>query len=269
MSTWTAPVTWINGAVTAASMNTELTNHLNFLKGSLDLITNSTTADTSNTTQLRIKRASSGLTAFDASVTGDAAMRFRVAADGALAWGDGTGAADIALYRIGADHLRLDDRLTLQRALVSDIALSAYVAADTESRLAILASGEIQWSAGSGVQDTNLYRSAASLLKTDDNLLVSGYIALGTSDTSLIRDGVGILRVAASGVSATLRLEGIAGALQVNNVQVVSARRTGWTAATGTETRSTFATSTVTLPQLAERVAAIIDDLTAHGLIGT
>jgi hypothetical protein len=55
----------------------------------------------------------------------------------------------------------------------------------------------------------------------------------------------------------------------VDGVQVVSNRRTGWTAATGTATRTTFATSTVTLPQLAERVKALIDDLSAHGLIGT
>ena len=54
----------------------------------------------------------------------------------------------------------------------------------------------------------------------------------------------------------------------VGNNQVVSDRRTGWAAPTGTATRTTFATSTVTLPQLAERVKALIDDLTTHGLIG-
>lgn len=56
--------------------------------------------------------------------------------------------------------------------------------------------------------------------------------------------------------------------LQVNGTQVVSTRKTGWAAATGTATRSTFATSTVTLPLLAERVKALIDDLISHGLIG-
>jgi hypothetical protein len=48
-------------------------------------------------------------------------------------------------------------------------------------------------------------------------------------------------------------------------------RPTGWGAATGTKTRTTFDPSTVTLPQLAERVAALIDDLHATagvGLIG-
>ncbi len=38
-------------------------------------------------------------------------------------------------------------------------------------------------------------------------------------------------------------------------------------AATGTETRTTFATGSVTLPQLAERVAALIADLKTAGVI--
>ena len=50
--------------------------------------------------------------------------------------------------------------------------------------------------------------------------------------------------------------------------QLITSRQTGWSAPTGTATRSTFATSTVTLSQLAERVKALIDDLTTHGLVG-
>lgn len=55
---------------------------------------------------------------------------------------------------------------------------------------------------------------------------------------------------------------------RIAGTQVVGARRTGWTAPTGTATRSTFDPATVTLSQVAERVKALIDDLTAHGLIG-
>jgi len=54
----------------------------------------------------------------------------------------------------------------------------------------------------------------------------------------------------------------------VGSNQVVSSRKTGWIAPTGTASRTAFSTATVTLPQLAERVKALIDDLTAHGLIG-
>ena len=63
-----------------------------------------------------------------------------------------------------------------------------------------------------------------------------------------------------------------AAAIYVWGSKVVDDRRTGWTTATGTATRTSFATNTVTLPQLAERVKALIDDLHAdagHGLIGS
>lgn len=47
-----------------------------------------------------------------------------------------------------------------------------------------------------------------------------------------------------------------------------AARPTGYTARTGTTTRAGFDTTTVTLPQLAERVKALLDDFTTYGLIG-
>jgi hypothetical protein len=56
--------------------------------------------------------------------------------------------------------------------------------------------------------------------------------------------------------------------LLFNGNQVLREQIGGWTAATGTPTRTTFATSTVTTAQLAERVKALIDDLISHGLIG-
>lgn len=54
----------------------------------------------------------------------------------------------------------------------------------------------------------------------------------------------------------------------VLDTTVVSQRQTGWSAPTGTSTRTTFNTATVSLSGLAERVKAIIDDLMTHGLIG-
>lgn len=64
----------------------------------------------------------------------------------------------------------------------------------------------------------------------------------------------------------------IADAYYVNANRVVNGRKTGWGTATGTATRTTFATGSVTLSELAERVKALIDDLhqtAGHGLIGT
>lgn len=56
--------------------------------------------------------------------------------------------------------------------------------------------------------------------------------------------------------------------LGFHNVTPVS-KRTGWAAPTGTATRTTYDTTTVTTQQLAERVKGLIDDLTSYGLIGT
>lgn len=60
----------------------------------------------------------------------------------------------------------------------------------------------------------------------------------------------------------------VATAFAVGPNDVVNTRKPGWTAATNTKTRTTFDTTTVTLPILAAHVGALIDDLLAHGLIG-
>lgn len=60
----------------------------------------------------------------------------------------------------------------------------------------------------------------------------------------------------------------VAGNAYVAATQVLSTRATGWTAWTGTATRTTKATSTATLQNVAEAVKALIDDLIHHGLIG-
>lgn len=49
---------------------------------------------------------------------------------------------------------------------------------------------------------------------------------------------------------------------------MIAAKPSGWGAPTGTATRTAFDTATVTLPELAERVKAVIDDLTTRGVIG-
>lgn len=47
-------------------------------------------------------------------------------------------------------------------------------AGDTNTRLSALANGTLQWGPGNAAQDTNLYRSAANVLQTDDNFVVLG-----------------------------------------------------------------------------------------------
>lgn len=115
-------------------------------------------------------------------------------------------------------------------------ALVARVGGDAHNRFTITESGQMYWGSGSAFADVTISRSSANTLTVD-----------GSFNASLVM-----------------------GAQQywVGANPVVGARKTGWGAPSGTATRTTFDTTTVTTAQLAERVKALIDDLTAHGLIG-
>lgn len=86
-------------------------------------------------------------------------------------------------------------------------------------------------------------------------------------------------------VDGTIGLTNAGGFYQVNNVNVLGARRTGWSVPTGSSNRGTFATytaPTITNPPtqaevqglannlqiISRTLKALIDDLTAHGIIG-
>lgn len=56
--------------------------------------------------------------------------------------------------------------------------------------------------------------------------------------------------------------------LKIDGKRILTKRRTGWSTPTGTAARTTFVQSSVTTAELAKRVMALIEDLTAHGLIG-
>lgn len=65
---------------------------------------------------------------------------------------------------------------------VSDEAVSARVNGDTHPRLRIDAGGRITWSSGEATGDTNLFRTSANLLFTDDAFQAAlGVITLTTA----------------------------------------------------------------------------------------
>ena len=86
---------------------------------------------------------------------------------------------------------------------------------------------------------------------------------------ALDNDG-GLYMGGATGASKGIGTLNLRGNLYRQGTQVVGVRATGYTnAMTGTKNRATaYATGTITLAQLAERVGALLDDLTTHGLIG-
>ncbi|WP_432131249.1 hypothetical protein [Streptomyces tendae] len=65
------------------------------------------------------------------------------------------------------------------------------VTGDTVVRTAVLGTGEIQWGSGSATRDTNLYRSTANVLKTDDKLITA--LGLGVGNSAAATTAVGAL----------------------------------------------------------------------------
>ena len=156
--------------------------------------------------------------------------------------------------------------LALQRAVRIEAPTYAFVAAST---LAIAATAGI---AGCPVAGANATVTLAAALKIYGGAAGSGTASAyglyvdcptGAANNYAAAFNTGDVLVNAGWLRAATGY-----GLKVNAVQVVTNRQTGWTAATGTATRATFATASVTLPALAQAVKALIDDLTTHGLIG-
>lgn len=155
MSVWTTPISWPNGAVTAATMNAEIRDHLNFLKGALDLVTGSTTADTGTATLLRVTRPTTGNAVLEGYVSGDTQPRTQVlaAALSQLAFGPGGSTApDSAFGRLAAGWV---GTTTGTKLYAMDATLATYVfnvqrTTDNEPRLAISAEGDLVWGDGDG-----------------------------------------------------------------------------------------------------------------------
>lgn len=120
----------------------------------------------------------------------------------------------------------------------------------------------LQWGNSVGLMVDAAVGNATGLIVTNNSS------TLPTIDIRIASSGSGPLAAFSVDGSNVARILS-SGAYQINNNQIIASRRTGWTAPTGTPTRTTFVTGSVTLPQLAERVKALIDDLTTHGLIGT
>lgn len=121
--------------------------------------------------------------AYSSRVTGDTVDRWHTNADGKHEWGPGNGAVDTNLYRVTAGNLRTDQNFVAigsitstgsfvsSRAANTTTAFSAQISTDTVPQWVILGSGKQQWGpGGSTAADTNLYRAAVSVLRTDSRL---------------------------------------------------------------------------------------------------
>jgi hypothetical protein len=133
------------------------------------------------------------------------------------------------------------------------------------------------------------FANGAVAIKADDKILLNATADANTlkrypasagnsyidynSASSIVRivsGGTASIQVGSALVTFAVDLNAASGKVyKIANTQVVGPRDTGWTAMTGTPNESTaYDTATVTLPQLAGRVAALQAALTTHGLIG-
>lgn len=131
--------------------------------------------------------------------------------DGKIKFADGSGgASDTNLYRSAAGIVQSDGLIRSSRASATDAALGTIVSGDTLSRYIVFADGKTEWGPGNASRDTNLYRSAADVLKTDDsftigtNLQVDGNTTLGNANTDSVTANANILgNGTATGTTAT------------------------------------------------------------------
>lgn len=131
---------------------------------------------------------------FESWVGVEVQPRMRVTSTGTISWGPGgASAVDTNLYRWGANILKTDGQIVAARsdgaagfffnpATATGFVFESYVGVESNPRMRVTYDGAISWGAGgASALDTNLYRSAANTLKTDDALIVTSSIMSNNS----------------------------------------------------------------------------------------
>ena len=148
---------------------------------------------------LQVTRSSTSDLYIGGLVSGDTQYRWQVFGSGTQRWGPGNAAQDAFLSRSFSGSvagLMVESTLLVQGSGATDpaISLRSYSVPDSVDRLQIDVSGKHTWGSGSGAVDTNLYRSTADTLKTDDSFIVG-------TDLTVLGDASNVLP-AFAGVSA-------------------------------------------------------------------
>lgn len=129
----------------------------------------------------RVIRAA-GAVAFQTLVPAEPWDRFRVLVDGQIAWGNGAAGPDTNLYRDAASSLKTDGLLTVANDIqgLSDV----YARKGAAGQVIIAPVGGNAGMFFGLALDTNLYRLAASTLKTDGGFFAGKNVASFLGDTN-------------------------------------------------------------------------------------
>lgn len=266
MSVWAAPITFSSAAtLTAAQLNGSRDN-LNFLKGALDLLTGSTTADVGTGMSLSLVLASPSSPGLAVRATGDTNPQFAIRASGELVWSLASAVGTRVMLDPDSTAQRLVwqgfDAAGTQSTVTSIVELPAVAAAasvsgvrlsgDAHMRVAMGTNasgyGRLGFTIGSSATSTNLWRRGTGILGTTDTFEAQIF------DSTSMGDGI-------------MRSSPELG-YYVSGTQVVGSRKTGWGTMTGTGARTGIDLETATNAQLGNRLKSLIDDLRTHGIIG-
>lgn len=101
--------------------------------------------------------------------------------------------ANVPLVRLEPSVSMSVPVIDLRAQATGDRFLSVRVVGDVADRFAVLANGRLEWGGGTATRDTNLYRSAADVLATDDNFKVTQNLLVNTVSSG---SGVGVIGIA-------------------------------------------------------------------------
>lgn len=109
------------------------------------------------------------------------------ATDGIMFYAKNTAAGGTAT----AQHL-------IEAVTSGSTSIATKVTGESINRFSMNHSGRMEWGSGAATRDTNLYRNAADVLKTDDSLIVGASLTVGTI-TGLLKGTSGLVSAATAG----------------------------------------------------------------------
>jgi len=179
------------------------------------------------------------------------------------------GAGTTALTATGA-NLVAAGTLSCTTLTATTSVVTPLIGTDAAVQLDFKTSGSVRWIiSGTGflipATDNTLNLGAGSFRIAT---IFTPIIDTGTTGSGILKTNVGTTVLTwANDLSVTVAgVLSIGGVLNVSAVQVVSTRRTGWSATTGSEIRTNFGDASLT--DTSQALRALVVDLKAHGLIG-
>lgn len=180
---------------------------------------------------------------------------------------DGSAVVDVAGAGLVTQGLRIEG------SAATAISFSTYVTGDPFIRFTFLSSGQMEWGSGTLVADTNLYRSAADTLKTDDAFIVVGHTTFeGVTSTGATGSGKLVYSISPTFTgTVTIPTPFTLGAISVTSTGTQLNYLSSASGTTGTtSTNLVFSTSPVlTTPNIGAATATSINGLVVTTTLGT